>query len=59
MSTSRKYKIHLKGVGHTILETDMVEWMLGTLPTSDEVVYNQVNNLTDMPTLESLSSFLL
>ena len=51
--------MHLKGVGHTILEADLVERMLGTLPTTYEGVYNQVNSMTNIPTFDELSNLLL
>jgi hypothetical protein len=35
----QEIKLHLKGVGHTISESDLVERMLGTLPTSFDPVY--------------------
>ena len=36
----QEIRMHLKGVGHTILESDFVERMVGTLPGTYEGVYN-------------------
>jgi hypothetical protein len=52
-------KLELKGVGHDISETDLVERMLGTLPASYESVYQQVSGLTAIPTLENMSTRFL
>ena len=51
--------MHLKGVGHTISESDLVEKMVGTLPGTYEGVYNQVCSMTNMPTFDKLSNLLL
>jgi hypothetical protein len=45
-------KLHLKGVGYTILETNLVERMFGTLLTNYDPVYQQVSGLTVMPTFD-------
>jgi hypothetical protein len=55
----QELKLQLKGVGHNISETDLVERMLGTLPASYESVYQQVSGLTAMPTLENMTTRLL
>jgi hypothetical protein len=44
---------------HNISKFDLMDFMLGTLLTSYEFMYQQVNGLTTIPTLEDMTTRLL
>ncbi len=44
---------------HNIFKFDLMDYMLGILLTSYESMYQQVNGLTTIPTLEDMTTRLL
>jgi hypothetical protein len=44
---------------HNISKFDLMDFMLGTFLTSYELMYQQVNGLTTIPTLEDMTTRLL